>query len=191
MAAFFAIPISDFPGNYSSASGADSNGLPMAYVAKYTFGIGLGISAVIIALAFNMDLITLVMRRTRTRFRRNAPQGWWNSRVGTLMPYMRTAAGHSFVDDLRGKDMEMYGLMAATSADRRGRRSVEVASLSTMARQRGLSKVSRRLQIDGRGVEDFAIGGGQELMPTRFSISPSKTGRRRNYQGSVSELENG
>jgi len=47
MAAFFAINITEFPHDPSNGG----NGLPLGYVAKYMFGIGLGVSFPIIAIA--------------------------------------------------------------------------------------------------------------------------------------------
>lgn len=51
IAAFFAINVVEFPHD-SSAGG---NGLPISYVSKYVFGIGLGISIPLIAISFALS----------------------------------------------------------------------------------------------------------------------------------------
>jgi len=73
IAAFFAINIEEFP------HGSNGPSLPLGYVSKYTFGIGLTISLPLIALAFAIDDIATLfprmtawlVRRIRDRKKRN------------------------------------------------------------------------------------------------------------------------
>jgi len=65
IAAFFAINIEEFP------HGQDGGAMPLGYVSKYTFGIGLTISLPLIALAFAIDdianLFPKIMAQIRNR----------------------------------------------------------------------------------------------------------------------------
>lgn len=68
IAAFFAIPFEEF-----SVNGSHPN-LPIAYVAKYLFSIGLGISVVLIALAFSINPISALTRNVRAKKKRKREQ---------------------------------------------------------------------------------------------------------------------
>jgi Mg2+ and Co2+ transporter CorA len=75
IAAFFAINIREFP------HGPDGPSLPLGYVSRYIFGIGLTISLPLIALAFAVDDVAIIfpkiMARIRNRKKReeNDPSG--------------------------------------------------------------------------------------------------------------------
>ena len=58
IAAFFAIPVREF----ANDNGASS--LPLAYVAKIMFGIGFAISIPLVALAFAVDNVGVLIKRT-------------------------------------------------------------------------------------------------------------------------------
>ncbi|KAG9229895.1 hypothetical protein BJ875DRAFT_386354 [Amylocarpus encephaloides] len=62
IAAFFAINIREFPRNDPAS---DQPSLPLSYVSKYMFGIGLSISIPMIFVAFYLDDIGEFLRRTR------------------------------------------------------------------------------------------------------------------------------
>lgn len=72
IAAFFAINIEEFP------HGPDGASLPLGYVSKYTFGLGLTISLPLIALAFAVDdvagLLPRLMARVISRLRKKKRQ---------------------------------------------------------------------------------------------------------------------
>lgn len=75
IAALFTINIKEFP----HEPGGDEPSLPMSYVFKYMFGIGLAISIPFIAIALSFDAIGDFFREVRRRFRdrkaqRNRPQ---------------------------------------------------------------------------------------------------------------------
>jgi len=57
IAAFFAIPIRDFPQTDGSPS------LTLSYVSKFMFGVGLAISIPLITVAFAVDNVGLLIRR--------------------------------------------------------------------------------------------------------------------------------
>ncbi|KAL6708240.1 hypothetical protein ACN47E_003424 [Coniothyrium glycines] len=65
IAAFFTINIQEFP----HRPGADEPSLPLAYVSKYTFGVGLSISIPFIIIAFNIDAIGDSIRGIKRRLR--------------------------------------------------------------------------------------------------------------------------
>ncbi len=58
IAAFFAIPVREF------ANDAGAPSLPLAYVAKIMFGIGFAISIPLVALAFSVDNVGTLVKRT-------------------------------------------------------------------------------------------------------------------------------
>ena len=63
IAAVFAIPVAEFP--RKAADGSLS--LPLSYVSKFVFGVGLAISIPLIAVAFTVDNLSLLVRRTLHR----------------------------------------------------------------------------------------------------------------------------
>lgn len=65
IAAFFTINVQEFP----HQPGGDEPSLPLAYVSKYTFGVGLSISVPFILIAFNVDAIGDTFRELRRRVR--------------------------------------------------------------------------------------------------------------------------
>jgi hypothetical protein len=65
IAAFFAINIEEFP-----RSSSTSSAMPLRYVAKYMFGIGLGISVPLIVIALTVDDVGYWSRKAKAAFRR-------------------------------------------------------------------------------------------------------------------------
>jgi hypothetical protein len=65
IAAFFAINIEEFP-----RSSPNAQTLPLNYVAKYMFGIGLGISVPLIVIALTVDDVGYFTRRVKAAFAR-------------------------------------------------------------------------------------------------------------------------
>lgn len=65
IAAFFTINVQEFP----HRPGGDSPSLPLSYVSKYTFGVGLAISIPFIIIAFSVDAIGDTFREIKRRFR--------------------------------------------------------------------------------------------------------------------------
>jgi len=64
LAAWFAIPIVEFPS--SGGGGGNTQGLRLGWVAKYTFGIGLAISVVLIMVAFSVNPLASVLGKARS-----------------------------------------------------------------------------------------------------------------------------
>jgi hypothetical protein len=65
IAAFFAINIEEF-----TRSSPSAQTLPLAYVAKYMFGIGLGISVPLIVIALTVDDVGYFSRKAKAAFSR-------------------------------------------------------------------------------------------------------------------------
>lgn len=65
IATFFTIPISDFPG---ANTNDNATGLRIGYVAKYTFGIGLAISVLLISAAFSVNPLGAFVHHVQDSF---------------------------------------------------------------------------------------------------------------------------
>jgi len=65
LAAWFAIPIVEFPSSGGSGGGG-TQGLRLGWVAKYTFGIGLAISVALIMVAFSVNPMASVLGKARS-----------------------------------------------------------------------------------------------------------------------------
>lgn len=118
IAALFTININEFP----HKPGGDEPSLPMAWVFKYMFGIGLAISIPFIAIALSFDAISDFFREIRRRFR---------DRRNT--PLQQNSTNKITIDDPNADikyEVDMRALEQALSAGRStirgdGRRSVE------------------------------------------------------------------
>lgn len=132
MAAVFAIPLQNF-----------NNSLQFGYVAKYMFGIGLGISVLLIAIAFSANQLGSLARRGRLAFERH----WHTTPKGPFPNVTRI-----YSNDMRGQ--EEYAL---------GRRSHDVRKsfesrsfdMSSHRRRRfsGAVSVSPRLRERSQDLE--------------------------------------
>ena len=75
IAAFFAIPVREFSNDAGSPS------LPLAYVAKIMFGIGFAISIPLVALAFSVDNVGILIKRTAHSLVRWTRNPWGRPRA--------------------------------------------------------------------------------------------------------------
>lgn len=66
LAAWFAIPIVEFPSSSGGGGGEGTQGLRLGWVAKYTFGIGLAISVALIMVAFSVNPLASVLGKARS-----------------------------------------------------------------------------------------------------------------------------
>lgn len=104
IAAFFTINIQEFPVD-------SSNNLPLAYVSKYMFGIGLSISIPMIFIAFYLDHIGSLLKNSR-----NSLKHWrWKKKT-------RQEFGDGETD---GGDLQTLRLDQVLSEARSARKSVE------------------------------------------------------------------
>jgi Mg2+ and Co2+ transporter CorA len=130
IAAFFAINIDDFP-----RSSAGGQGLRLSYVAKYMFGIGLGISVPLIAVAFLIDDITLLLRRWQynvheylrarkkrksDRKRKDKGEGAGDADIEVEKPPRLSNFSRSRGDTLDGPPRRSYGVDRGFSPPSRG-----------------------------------------------------------------------
>jgi Mg2+ and Co2+ transporter CorA len=125
IAGFFAINITEFPGNGTTPS------LPLGYVSKYTFGIGFAISIPLIVMALILDDIGAFFREARR---------WLDAR--------RQQRKDMEADDGRGLDV--LRIEQVLSASRSARKSVETEWMNhgRLSRETGRT-ATRREKVTG------------------------------------------
>jgi hypothetical protein len=125
IASFFAINITEFPGNGTTAS------LPLGYVSKYTFGIGFAISIPLIVMALILDDIGAFFREARR---------WLDAR--------RQQRKDVEADDGRGLDV--LRIQPVLSTSRSARKSVETEWMNhgRLSRETGRT-ATRREKVTG------------------------------------------
>lgn len=152
IAAFFAISIEEF-----------NAPLPLAYVAKYMFGIGLGISIPLIAMAFTVDDIVSGFRKVISGIQR-------------LSRRRRKASEGDEYDDMINEKLETSSLPRGSVGydnPRQARNLLSPDGFSPPAVPR------RSLAYSDRDYE-FANSG---LSPASGRLAPPLTGRPRRYSG--------
>lgn len=151
MAAFFAISIDEFPTDASTGN----HSLPLAYVAKYMFGIGLAISLPLIFIALSLDEVSDAWREGRRRW-----AAWKRRR--------RDGAGRGTVGGEDG-GLDVLRIQRALSTARSQRKSVDTEWVEA-----GLIR-SRDLRLSRETARTVGTRGGQERekVPTGFRMRAS------------------
>ena len=116
IAALFTIPIRDFP--HQTLDGSPS--LPLSYVSKFVFGVGLAISIPLIAIAFAVDdlsigirrsfrrLTTLGKRRTKTKAAASSPPPPIRATHRNGAPILESSIGTKWTDPRTRRSEEAY-----------------------------------------------------------------------------------
>lgn len=128
LAAFFTIPIEEFP----KSSNSQQPLLHISYVSKFIFGIGLGVSVILIALAFSINPLTAITYRIGLPARR----GKRYETGSPLHPYLSSS-----------KQAELSGRYSMESA----RKSLDVQEMETLAGARKRSRSISLIRRQGYG----------------------------------------
>lgn len=150
IAAFFAINVREFP----RAADGQGTSLPLRWVAKYMFGIGLAVSIPLILIALSLDDIADLFKHIKI---------WWGRR--TLRREAKLLEGSEGVDS---ESLNVLKLQQALSRARSGRKSVETEwireRLSTSRRpDTSGTREGERLGVGGTISTGFRIRGSMDV----------------------------
>ena len=154
IAAVFTIPIRDFP--HQTLDGSPS--LPLSYVSKFVFGVGLAISIPLIAVAFAVDNLDAMIRRNFTRLGRLTHLGLW--RRGRGNQTIRDAGAG--IDDLNGDISGSEARFPRRSGDTYKARSTSRSYDDEIYRRRGSQLAAPRPRRSVVGNRGFELGGWKE-----------------------------
>jgi Mg2+ and Co2+ transporter CorA len=161
IAALFTINIREFP----HQPGSSEPSLPLSYVSKYMFGIGLAISIPFIAIALSFDAIGDFFREVRRRFR--------NRRTGTAQRQDNNT--RTMIDDDKIEYVvDMRALEQALSAGRStvrpdGRRSIESYLNRGYGGSASLLPVTSRSTVRSGAKGDVHVTNGMATVNGRLS----------------------